>query len=89
MGSLTDTYIPNQECEENIDVTLKRLWHSDLNNVTFPYLNISSIRNKIGDLDKIADGNIDTFCIAQTKLDESFPKNQFVCQYYQSIYTGH
>ena len=28
-----------------------------------------SIRNKFGDLDKIVDGNINIFCIAETKLD--------------------
>ena len=43
---------------ENINVTLKRVRHSNLNNVIFPYLNITSIRNKVGDLDKTADGNI-------------------------------
>ena len=36
------------------------------------------------------DGNIDIdiLCIAETKLDESFPNNQFLYQYNQSIYTG-
>ena len=32
------------------------------------YLNINSIRNKFGDLDKIVDGNTDILCIAATKL---------------------
>ena len=73
---------------EEINVTLKRLRHSHLNNVIFSYLNINSSRNKFGDLDKIADGrNIDILCIAETKLDESFPNNQFVYQYNQSKYT--
>ena len=42
------------------------------------YLNINSIRNKFGDLYKIIDGNIDILCIAETKLDESFPNNPFI-----------
>ena len=54
----------------------------------FSYLNINSIRNKFGDLDKMVDENIDILCIAEAKLDESFPNNQFVYQYNQSIYTG-
>ena len=33
-----------------------------------PYLNINSIRNKFGDLDKLVDGNTDILCIAETKL---------------------
>ena len=39
-----------------------------------------------GDLDKIVDGNID---IAEIKLDESFPNNQFVYQCNQSLYTAY
>ena len=84
MGPLVDASITNQEYEGNINVTLKRLRHSDLNNVIFSYLNI-----KVGDLDKIVDGNIDILCIAETKLDESFRNNQFAYQYNQSIYIGY
>ena len=40
----------------------------------FSYLNIISIRNKFGDLNKIVDGNINILCITETKLDESFPQ---------------
>ena len=64
MGPLIDVSITSQECEKNINVTLKRLQRSHLNNVIFPYLNINSIRNKFGDLDKILDGNIDILCRA-------------------------
>ena len=89
MGSRIDASITSQEYEDNINVTLKRLRRSHLNKVIYPYLNISSIRNKFGDLDKIVDGNIDILCRAETKLDESFPNNQFLYQYNQSIYTGY
>ena len=87
MGSLIDASTTSQEYEENITVTLKQ--HSHLNYVIFSYLNINSIRNKFGDLDKIVDGNIDILCRAETKSDESFPSNQFLHQYNQSIYTGY
>ena len=83
MRLLTDASITNQEYQENTNVTLKRLQHFDLNNVIFSYLNISSIRSKVGDLNKIEDGNINTLCIADIKLDESFPSNKFVYQYNQ------
>ena len=85
MRPLIDAAITYQEYEENINVTLKRLRHSDLNNVIFSYLNINSIRNKVGDLDKIVDENIDILCIVETKLDQSFPNNQ----YNQSICTAY
>ena len=84
MRPLIEASIINQEYEENINVTLKRSRHSDLNNVIFSYLNISSVRNRVGDLDKIVDGNIDIVYIAKTKSDESFPNNQFVHQYNQT-----
>ena len=87
MRPLIDASITNQEYEENINLTLTRLQHSDLNNVIFSYLNINSIRNKVGDLDKIVDGNIDILCIVETNLDESLPNNQFVYQHSQSICT--
>ena len=70
-----DTSTTSPEYEENIIVTLKCLRHSHLNNVIFSYLNINSVRNKLGDLDKILDRNIDILCIAETKLDESFTNN--------------
>ena len=77
MGPIIDASTTIQEYKENINVTLKRLQHSHLNKVIFSYLNINSIRNKSGDLDKMVDGNIDILCIAETKLDESFPNNLF------------
>ena len=75
MRPLIDRSITNQEYKKNITVTLKRLQHSDLNNVIFSY----SIWNRVGDLDKIVAENIDVLYIAETKSDESFPNNQFVC----------
>ena len=68
MRPLIDGSITNQEYKKNITVTLKRLQHSDLNNVIFSY----STRNRVDDLDKIVDGNIDILCIAETKSDEFF-----------------
>ena len=41
--------------------------------------------NKLGDLEKIVDGNIDILCIAETKLNKSFPSSKFAYQYTQSI----
>ena len=88
MRPFIDASTTSQEYKGDINVTLKRLQHSHLNKVVFSYLNINSIRNKSGNLDKKLDGNIDILCIAETKLDESFSNNRFVYQYNQSIYTG-
>ena len=67
MELLIDASITSQEYEKNINVTLKRLRHSHLNNVIFSYLNINSSRNKFGNLDNLVDRNIDILCIAETK----------------------
>ena len=89
LGPLIDASTTNRECEENINVTLKRLRNSDLNNVVFSYLNINSIRNKVINSDIIVDENIDILCIVKKKLDKSFPNNQFAYQYHQSVYMGY
>ena len=59
MSPLTDASTTSQKYEKNINFTLKRLRDSHLSNVIFWFLNINSIRNKFGDLNKIVDGNID------------------------------
>ena len=77
-GSFIDASTTSPEYEENINFTLKRLWHSHLNKSIFLCLNINSIRNRLGDVDNIVDGNVDILYIVETKLDEHFPNNQFV-----------
>ena len=84
--SFTDVSTTSPEYKENSNATLKRLRDSHLDNIIFSYLNISSIRNKFGDLDKIVDRNIDILCIAERKLDESFPNNQFILVGYHLPY---
>ena len=88
MGPLIYASTTSQEYKENMNIALIRLQHSHLNKFIFSYLNIISIKNKFGDLDKMVDGNINLLCIAETKLDESSPKNRFICHYNQFIYTG-
>ena len=46
--------------------------------VSLGYLNINSIRNKFSSIPHLIDNNLDIFAIAETKLDSSFPINQFV-----------
>ena len=85
-ASFIDASSTSPECEENNNVTLKCLRHSHFNNVNFSYLNINFIRNKFGDLDKIVDGNFDILCVAEPKLDESFPNYQFILVGYHLPY---
>ena len=57
--------------------------HSD---ITFSYLNINSIRKKFDDLKIIINENADILCIAETKIDESFPTAQFLLPGYHKPY---
>ena len=43
----------------------------------FSYLNINSIRNKFDNLKLIIDEHVDILCVAETKIDNSFPTAQF------------
>ena len=54
------------------------------NNVILGYLNVNSIRNKHNDLFSLVGNNFDILCIAETKIDSSFPKRQFEVKGYKS-----
>ena len=66
--SFTDVPTTSPEYKENSNATLKRLRDSHLDNIIFSYLNISSIRNKFGDLDKIVDRNIFFFVYSRKEI---------------------
>ena len=61
-----------------------RLSHS--NNVIVSYINVNSIRNKLNDLFTVVSNNVDILCIAETKLDNSFPEAQFILDGYKKPY---
>ena len=47
-------------------------------NITCAYLNVNTIPNKFDRLMGLVDQNIDIFGIAETKIDSSYPTDQFV-----------
>ena len=57
---------------------LRNLRSKNAGNIIFSYLNINSIRNKFENLCELVAGNVDILCIAETKLDPSFPNLQFL-----------
>lgn len=57
--------------------TLKSLKLNHPKSVVFSYININSIRHKLDDLVLIVGNLVDILCIAETKLDASFPEAQF------------
>ena len=54
------------------------------NNVLLGYLNINSIRNKIEGLFSFIEDYFDVLCIAETKIDCSFPRAQFYINGYKT-----
>ena len=49
-------------------------------------MNINSVRNKFENLREIIDRNFDTLCVAETKIDSSFPTSWFSLERCHSSY---
>ena len=56
----------------------KALGLKNFNKLIIAHLNINSLRNKFEFLISLIDDNIDILMISETKLDQSFPTNQFM-----------
>ena len=64
--------------------TISKLRDENPNNPLIGYLNINSLRNKIVDLREVMKTfSPDYFVVAETKLDSSFPKAQFLLDDYE------
>ena len=57
---------------------LCNLKSQNASNIIFSYLNINFIQDKSENLCELDAGNVDVLCIAETKLDPSFPNSQFL-----------
>ena len=57
---------------------LKALRLKNFNKLITAHLNINSLRNKFEFLISLIKDNIDILMISETKLDQSFPTNQFM-----------
>ena len=65
---------------------MKKLRLKHPKNVIVAYLNINSIRNKFTNFSQMINKNVDVLVIAETKLDGTFPKQQFVLEGYKEPY---
>ena len=54
--------------------------------ITLGHPNINSICNKFDGIMSFVKGNLDIFLVSETKIDESFPKAQFLCEGYSPPY---
>ena len=56
---------------------LKTFHPKNPKNLIMGHININSLRNKFESIKPIISPNFDIFLVSETKLDESFPNNQF------------
>ena len=72
---------PNEDNVDDLEL-LKNIRLSNVNRLIIGQLNINSLRHKFDALKYIIGGNMDILVITETKLDTTFPKNQFLIQGY-------
>ena len=65
---------------------LKDLKMKNVNRIICAQLNINSIRNKFGQLSSMTAGIIDILVITETKLNNTFPLDQFTILGYSKPY---
>ena len=65
---------------------MKKLKLKNPLNISTAYLNINSIANKFDNLKAMIEENLDIFCIAETKIDSSYPESQFCIPGYRKPY---
>ena len=61
---------------------LKNLRLKNVGRLVAGYLNINSVKNKFEGLKDFVSDHIDVLMVAETKIDNSFPKGQFFIQGY-------
>ena len=81
---------PEGDLPKNHDAPskLKLLRLRNVGRVIIGYLNINSIRNKFDALRDIIAANIDILMVAETKIDSSFPRGQFLIDGFVAPFVG-
>ena len=77
---------PNIQGEPDVSIQLKSYRVRHVGKLIFATLNINSIRYKFDELKSLIAGNIDLLVVTETKLDESFPTEQFFIEGYSAPY---
>ena len=65
---------------------LRKIRINNIKNVIIGHLNINSIRNKFEALKLLIQDNVDIFLVSETKIDDSFPENQFIIKNFRRPY---
>ena len=77
MKEETDSSLSSQDGLCNLDYDLKEYRTKNFGKIIFATLNVNSLRYKFDEIKSLVSGKIDVFVINETKLDSSFPTEQF------------
>ena len=72
--------------KDNCLNVLTSLRKENVDRLIFAHLNINSIRNKFDNPSQLIRGKIDVLLISETKIDDSFPKGQFLIDGFSAPY---
>ena len=72
--------------KDNCLDVLTSLRKDNVDRLIFAHLNINSIRNKFENLSQLIRSKIDVLLISETKIDDSFPKGQFLMDGFSAPY---
>ena len=85
-GPSNDNTLSDDEKDINPLQILKNLKIKNLNRLVIGHLNINSLRNKFESLKLLIKDNIDIMVITESKLDSTFPSEQFAIEGYNLPY---
>ena len=80
---LEDNYISGSNEPLNV---LKIIKQQNINRLVIAHLNINSLPSKFEQLASLIKGNIDILVMSETKIDDSFPMQQFIIEGYVRPY---
>ena len=83
---LKDNYIAGMEGSNDPSNVLKNIKKQNINRLVIAHLNINSLRSKFEQLASLIKGNIDILVMSETKIDDSFPMQQFIIEGYARPY---
>ena len=75
--SLSRNNSAEERAENDVFLSVTALRLQNAKNVTIGALNVNSLRNKIGAVQELITNNIDICLLSETKIDETFPNQQF------------
>ena len=78
--------IGNNNTDKDANDILRKLRIKNVNRIVIGSLNINSLPNKFDQLKEVIGKNLDILTIQETKLDPSFPSEQFIIEGYTEPY---